>query len=209
MKSLLEGGHAIRDKLQASTKYSRRLPGLRRLHRKQKREQKLVIFFFFLFLCKWKYPKHPQHVQPGEVRWTAAWNWALIHPFCSLLMNTDNGKSVDAKTPQFLWIYRLIFCTSSRRFYACAEWWHSWCKVLPNYHRDIFTLHFHWYGKWLQVSKAKENVCILAEKRNIQRNKKLNEFAVSGPDMDMHGYVLFNLQQTIFTSPPLPQIFHI
>lgn len=125
-------------------------------------------WFFFLFLCKLKYPKHPQHVQSGEVRWTAAWNWALIHPFCFLLMNTDNGKSVDAKTPQFLWIYRLIFCTSSSHFYACAKWW---CKVLPNYHRDIFTLHFHWYGKW-QVSKAKENMP-LGQKRNTQKNKKL------------------------------------
>lgn len=52
IKSLLEGGHAIRDKLQASTKYSRRLPGLRRLHRKQKREQKLVIFFFYFFVSE-------------------------------------------------------------------------------------------------------------------------------------------------------------
>lgn len=111
-------------------------------------------------------------MQPGEVRWTAAWNWALIHPFCSLLMNTDNGKSVDAKTPQFLWIYRLIFCTSSSHFYACAKWWHSWCKVLPNYHRDIFTLHFHCYGKWLQVSKAKENVLFSREKEYSEQKMK-------------------------------------
>lgn len=86
-------------------------------------------------------------------------------------MNTDNGKSVDAKTPQFLWIYRLIFCTSSSHFYACAKRWHSWCKVLPNYHRDIFTLYFHWYGKWLRVSKAKENVPFSREKEYLTEQK--------------------------------------
>jgi len=55
-------------------------------------------------------------VQLGEVRLTAAWIAVLIHPFCSLLMNTDNGKSVDAENPRFLWFYRLISCTSSSHF---------------------------------------------------------------------------------------------
>lgn len=138
----------------------------------QKAEEMTEAVDFLSFLCKWKYPKHPQHVQLGEVRWTAAWNWALIHPFCSLLMNTDNGKSVDAENPRFLRIYRLIFCTSSSHFYACAKWQHSWCKVLQNYHRDIFTLHFHWCGKWLQVSKAKENVSLRREKEYSAKLKK-------------------------------------
>lgn len=37
MKSLLEDGHTTRAKLKGSTKHSSGLPGLRRLHRKQKR----------------------------------------------------------------------------------------------------------------------------------------------------------------------------
>lgn len=152
MKSLFKGSPTIRARLQESTKHSSGLPCLRRLHRKG---GEITEAGYFLFLCKWKYPKHPQHVQRGEVRWTAAWNQALIHPFSSPVMNMDNGKSVDAENPRFLWIYRLIFLTSSSHFPPVR----SDSTVGVKYYQIITgiflpSVSFHGCRKRLQVSKA-------------------------------------------------------
>lgn len=93
----------------------------------------------------------------------------------------DNGKSVDAENPRFLWIYRLIFLTSSSHFPPVR----SDSTVGVKYYQIITgiflpSVSFHGCRKRLQVSKA-QKTCLLGGRRSHSAELKVKLVWLSPP----------------------------